>query len=249
MSIFEKGLKNERILKFLGVLLSFSLIFVILVTSVDLHAFNKSYYESEYQRLDTAESLRMSEEGLFDATFALLDYLHMERDDIISVSEVNGFEREIFNERETLHMVDVRDLYQNVLLARNVFAVLGVLAILAMVMIYQKQKKPMMELLSDLASSYLQVSFCLGVGALMLVLWAVIDFTSFWVGFHKLFFTNDLWMLNPATSIMINMFPEEFFAGMVLRISVTFIACYGIILALVIFYRKKRYNYLAKQIK
>lgn len=248
MSIFEKGLKSEKILKWMGVLLSFSLIFVILVTSVDFHAFNKSYYESEYQRLDTAESLRMSEEGLFDATFALLDYLHMERDDIISISEVNGFEREIFNERETLHMVDVRDLYQNVLLARNVFGLLGIVALVYMLVVYKKQQRPWMEMISDLASSYLQMSFCLGIGALMLVIWALLDFTSFWVGFHELFFSNDLWMLNPATSIMINMFPEEFFAGMVMRISVTFIVCYTVILGLVIFYRKKRYKYLDKKI-
>jgi uncharacterized membrane protein len=33
-----------------------------------------------------------------------------------------------------------------------------------------------------------------------------------------LFFNNDLWLLDPATDVMINMFPEEFFYDMAIGI-------------------------------
>lgn len=129
--------KNDSVL---AVIVALSIIFTTLVTSIDFHGFNKSYYEKEYQKLNTAQQLHMSEEGLFDATFALLDYLKGKRDDIISVSEVNGVEREIFNERETLHMVDVRNLYQGVLKARNLAFVAGIGALILLLIRKRKQQ-------------------------------------------------------------------------------------------------------------
>ena len=55
---------------------SLALIFVLLVTSIDFHAFNKNYYREQYIKLNTADSLGMSDEDLFAATETLLDYLH-----------------------------------------------------------------------------------------------------------------------------------------------------------------------------
>lgn len=39
----------------------------------------------------------------------------------------------------------------------------------------------------------------------------------------RFFFTNDLWLFDPATDYMIRMLPEGFFADMVLRIALTFV--------------------------
>ena len=55
-------------------------------------------------------------------------------------------------------------------------------------------------------------------------IWAAVDFNNFWVSFHHVFFTNDLWMLDPAESRMIRMFQEAFFADMVGRILAWFLA-------------------------
>lgn len=49
------------------------------------------------------------------------------------------------------------------------------------------------------------------------------DFNGFWTTFHQLFFTNDLWLLNPATDLMINLFPEAFFSHLVIRILLWFL--------------------------
>ena len=74
---------------------SLALIFVLLVTSIDFHAFNKNYYREQYIKLNTADSLGMSDEDLFAATETLLDYLHDQRDDILVSGEVFGMQREI----------------------------------------------------------------------------------------------------------------------------------------------------------
>ena len=49
-------------------------------------------------------------------------------------------------------------------------------------------------------------------------IYALIDFNSFWLNFHYVFFDNDLFLLDPNVSIMINMFPETFFFDMVFGI-------------------------------
>lgn len=229
-------------------ILSLALIFVLLVTSIDFHAFNKNYYREQYTSLNTAENLGMSDDDLFAATDALLDYLHDEREDILVEGEVFGFKREIFTERETLHMVDVKNLYQNVLTARNLATIIGVLALIYLIVRSRKDENGLNMLKKQLAGSFIQISICLLIAVGMLAGYALMDFTSFWIGFHELFFTNDLWQLNPANSIMINMFPETFFAGMVFRITATFVVVYILLLLGFIYLRKKAKDDVDKKI-
>ena len=69
---------------------------------------------------------------------------------------------------------------------------------------------------------------CIGTAlffALTAALAAIIstDFTKYFILFHKIFFTNDLWMFDSATDYMIRMLPEGFFSDMVLRIGIAFL--------------------------
>ena len=77
--------------------------------------------------------------------------------------------------------------------------------------------KPVLQSWFWAAAGVLAFFACIGI-------WAAVDFNSFWVSFHHVFFTNDLWLLDPASSRMIRMFQEEFFAAMVARILVWFLA-------------------------
>ena len=43
------------------------------------------------------------------------------------------------------------------------------------------------------------------------IILACIDFNSLFVLFHKVAFTNDLWLLNPQTDLLIRLMPIEFF--------------------------------------
>ena len=52
-------------------------------------------------------------------------------------------------------------------------------------------------------------------------IYAIVDFSSLFWNFHLLFFDNDLWILDGATDIMIQMFPEAFFNEMALAIGAT----------------------------
>lgn len=217
----------KKIRKLLCIMSVLALLSASLMGNIEYHAFNKDYYAYKYNQLNTAESLGMSEETLNEATFALLDYLREERDDILVKGKVFGLEREIYNERETLHMVDVLALYQN---ARTIiwgFTGIGILVLILMIIQYYRKKEERLEILQDFGFSFKQVTLGFIIVIAFLAGYALMDFNAFWTAFHLIFFDNDLWLLNPATSIMINMFPLEFFAGMVFRITSGFIVTYG----------------------
>lgn len=52
-----------------------------------------------------------------------------------------------------------------------------------------------------------------------LALWAALDFDSAFTCFHKILFSNDLWLLDPQTDLLIRICPASMFASMGLRIA------------------------------
>lgn len=55
------------------------------------------------------------------------------------------------------------------------------------------------------------------------------DFNKYFFLFHEIFFNNDLWLLDPATDLMIRMLPEEFFADMLIRIGSIFVGMLAVL--------------------
>lgn len=199
-------------------------ILILLVTCIQWICFDRSFYEREYERMETAASLHMSHGDLMKATTTLLDYLEDHRDDVKVTIDVYELPKEAFNERESLHMVDVKALYQ---FALHVRICAALVLIIALAWLWITQKKAMGKLL---ANAFVQCAMGLACLLAFLGIWALIDFTSLWESFHHLFFRNDLWLLNPRTDLMINMFPEDFFFHMVLRIALSFIIGFGVLL-------------------
>ena len=70
---------------------------------------------------------------------------------------------------------------------------------------------------------------CMGI-SLILGLIMSTDFTRYFTIFHQIFFDNDLWILNPATDLLINIVPEPFFMDTALYIGLVF----GIFLLIVL---------------
>ena len=87
-------------------------------------------------------------------------------------------------------------------------------------------------------------SVCLGTGlffGITAVLAAIIstDFTKYFIMFHHIFFHNDLWILDPATDMLINIVPEGFFSDTVLHIGITFFLCVAVVFGLALFFLRK----------
>lgn len=216
-----------------SILFGFFVLVALLLSILDASCFDLSFYTKEYQKYNNAEIIGISSEELMDTTKVLLDYITDEREDMVVYATVKGAEREVFNQREKDHMVDVKQLYLLAMTVKDVCAIGA--AILGIIFLFQHKKQG----LRWLAEGYKKacgifVAIVAGLGIV-----AYIDFTRFWTLFHQIFFSNDLWLLNPKTDIMILMVPEGFFYDLVFKIALWFILIMIVLLILAQFITKK----------
>lgn len=226
----------KRSNKILSIIASLFLLVSLLLGIIFACSFNHSFYSYEYNKNNQAEVIGMSDEDLMSATDTLLDYLNNERDDIVVEATVNGDVREVFNERETLHMIDVKSLCNN---AKVAALSMFIISLVLFGIIYIREKSHIYALIQH-GMKY--AIFLLIVFVSILAIYAVTDFYNFWMNFHYIFFDNDLFILDPNTSIMINMFPESFFFDLVILIMIIYVVS---IIAIMWFVNalKKRFNH------
>ena len=82
-----------------------------------------------------------------------------------------------------------------------------IVSLLLAVLLVRKQKNG----LRFAGAGYLAGAAALFAAVGIVVLLASRDFTAVFVKFHEIFFTNDLWLLNPQTDILIRMMPQLLF--------------------------------------
>ena len=96
----------------LGVLFTFCLMIVLLITSIEAVAYwTPGYYEKEYTKYHVLEDVHMEMDDLLDVTREMMAYLRGNREDLHVPTIVDGQPREFFNDREIAHMEDVRGLF------------------------------------------------------------------------------------------------------------------------------------------
>ena len=200
----------------LGLICAFSLMIVFLITSVEAVAYwTPHYYENEYTRYQVADDVHMEMNDLLYVTDEMMAYLRGSRDDLNIDTVVDGTPREFFNAREKAHMADVRNLFLGGLALRRLclFLAAASVALLALFKVPLKHLLPRMLCAGTV--------LFLGVTALLARIIST-DFTKYFIIFHKIFFTNDLWQLDPRTDLLINIVPEPFFMDTAARIGITF---------------------------
>ena len=216
---------------FLAVVASILFIVTALLTAVDVCCFDLSFFDAEYRKLDSARAIGIGHTDLMSATEQLLDFTRGKVDSLDVKAEINGHTVSVFNEREIEHMEDVRDLYKNTMLVRNLGALLC--AVLFAVSIFIWRKERLRRLSKCFFAGGLIIALLVGA----LALWAGLDFNSFWETFHRVLFANDLWQLDPSTSVLINMVPAQFFYDLVMRIVKMFALFVGIPMLLALGYQ------------
>ena len=174
----------------------------ILLWSVIGVSQNRSFFDKQYQLNDTAAHIGMRHQDLMSVTDNLLSYMVKQRPDLEMQYGVNGEIREIFDEREKLHMIDVVNLYMGV-----IYIAIGLTAAVAAGTGYVIKKDGWRAARKTLNQKYLWAAIGLAVAASGFGIVIATNFQWFWTNFHYVFFTNDLWILDPRVSIMINMFP------------------------------------------
>lgn len=196
-----------------GVLLSLILLF----TSVDFVAFNLNHYRRSFDKYGITDVTGMDKANLEHTIGDVLKYFKDARIELDTRAVIRGEEREVFGEREVLHMVDVKDLFVRGRLLRNI----GSLIFVVMTLFFIKKDR-------DLKKSIPRALLYTGVTNIGLLLIFLLllrtDFNKYFTYFHLIFFDNDLWLLNPDTDVLIQMVPEGFFYDTAVKILLYFVS-------------------------
>ena len=211
-------------------------IFALLITGFQLAVYGDShygFYKKEYEKYRVTDDLNMKIDNVMAVTEHMMAYLIGKEEKLSIVTDVNGEHQDFFNEQDRLHMADVRNLFLGGLKLRNYAVILAII-----LMIVLRAKKADFRRL--VPQGYLQALFVYLILAAILGVAMSIDFTSCFTLFHKLFFTNNLWIFDPETDYMIRMLPEGFFSDMVIRVGVIFIVLLAVPGVTVVVYSWKR---------
>ena len=177
---------------------------------------NYRFYKKEYQRYEVTEDLDMSIDHVMYVTEHMMNYLIGKEEKLSVVTTVEGREQDFFNERDRLHMRDVRNLFLGGMKVGVIC--LAVAAVILAVLRKREEdwKRLYFRTYSIALSAWLVIGVLLGIAFR-------VDFTTCFTIFHKLFFTNNLWVFDPETDYMIRMLPEGFFYDMTMRIGTFFL--------------------------
>lgn len=193
----------KRTLYSFGVIILFISIFLQIVF---LSSLNKNYYHQMHGKLDIYQTIDRKPSDIQKAMDDLIDYIQ---------KEDHPLDNTFFNQKERDHMVDVKDLYQSAKKFQYGGFIIGSIT-LVWIFIADRKNNP----LQKLAIASQDALHVLGIFLVFLIAWFLIDFNFFWHTFHQLFFTNDLWLLDPTTDIMIQMLPAPVFEGLIIKIAI-----------------------------
>ena len=193
---------NKYLRQILIIIQNFSLFISSILGIIFYNCFNLNFYKNFYLRENLAPSINTTDDELINNTTNLLEYL-------TNKAELNTT---WFSEKDILHMKDVRVLYNVSFNLMIFFIIIFILSTILIALVYK-----------NYAMFYITKTFnktLLAFILLVIVLAGIIsyNFTSFWIKFHQLLFTNDLWLLSPEESNLIKMVPEQFFISLITTI-------------------------------
>lgn len=172
---------------------------------------NDSFLADINLEIGIHEKLEMSEEDLIAVAESMVYYTKGEVDTLQVRVTMGGVERDFYNERELLHIEDVRDLVREV----RIFIIgCGVVFVIGTVALFCSKDS------AKLAKGFL-ISLGIVVAlAAVIGLLAVEDINAVINGFHYLFFDNDLWKMNSQRDMVVWLFTQDMYGSAIARIGI-----------------------------
>ncbi|MDK2919602.1 MAG: hypothetical protein PWQ37_2335 [Candidatus Petromonas sp.] len=211
--MINKGKAVTNIFKIIIILL---LPMVTLLSILEYYAFNKDFYMDEYLKYDISSETKMSYEELARVTDKLISYIKGEEENLRIKAIIDGNISEVFGKREKAHMIDVKELFAKGRRLRNTGLIVTVISIILVLWFSRNRKEDTFKIMFW---SGIIPLFTIGI----LFILVTIDFHKYFTYFHKIFFDNDLWQLNPKTDVLIQMLPLGFFTDITIRVLIWFI--------------------------
>ncbi|MGQ9572140.1 MAG: TIGR01906 family membrane protein [Dehalococcoidia bacterium] len=177
---------------------------LLITTNVRWAANEVRLYHYSFDEYDVEAVTGIARSQLDQAADELVRYFNNDEPMIRVLVQQDSRRLPLFNERETGHLFDVKNLFRTVFRVQEASLAFALVFVVA-VFVWVPEAS-----LRLLARMLLQVSlFTLGLLALFAIL-TLVGFDELFLRFHLVAFTNDLWKLNPRTDHLIQMFPRDF---------------------------------------
>ena len=187
-----------------GLLFSLAFVALLITTNVRWAFSTVGLYELGFTRHQVSETTGLTPAQLSDAARQIRTYFFSTDEPLDVRLTVDGKSISLYTERETLHMQDVKKLVaavsrvqEGTFLFLFIFATVGFFA-------------PSIDFSARLRRLVIRGSLLTYgiIGAVTAV--SMVWFWPMWRLFHELIFANDLWLLDPNTSNLLQMFPLGF---------------------------------------
>ena len=202
---------------------NFSLFIFSILAIIFYNCFNLDFYKNFYEKENLAPSINTTSSELINNTENLLAYL----------KDNTSLNKNWFSDKDILHMIDVKNLY-NVSFKVMTFCLI-IFVITTIIIIITKKTKTLLYITKTFNKTL--VIFILLIAILAGII--AYNFNSFWIRFHTILFSNDLWLLSPDESNLIRMVPEEFFISLITRIIIHIFIVFTLLLITNIIVKRK----------
>lgn len=187
---------------------------LLVLTSVRIVATEEATYHYSFSQYDAVARTGIERPELDRAAAELITYFRNDAEFLTTRVVIDGREQALFNPRETLHMKDVKALFQWTFRVQEL-ALAYVVAYIAAVFLWSRERSLRVLARQSMLAGAVTVGL-LGVAAIGVL----VGFDDLFQQFHVLSFSNDFWQLDPDTDRLIQMFPRNFWFDVTLAVGV-----------------------------
>jgi integral membrane protein (TIGR01906 family) len=194
------------------VILAVSIPVLIISGTVNVYARSADLYRFGFDRYGISRATGISNVQLDEAAQGMADFLNGKQTSPQVTVRVNGIDRLLYNQKELVHMDDVRGII-SIFKTLQTVAILSFIAAGALVFGAMGTRR----LLRGIQAGAIATVSIMA----LLVVWALVDFNSLFYLFHVVSFSNELWLLDPSKDYLIMMFTESFFYDASIMVTAT----------------------------
>ena len=204
-----------QILKLLSITLLFIAVPLALIGTNTRILINSPFlYEYGFDKYEIAAKTGIERKDLLHASEQITEYFS-NREELLELKvPVNGIRRNIYSEREVLHMRDVKNLVVGLYRFQEV-SIAYIVIFSTLILVITRGKFVGKLARYFLMSGTLTLTIIVITGLL-----SAISFESVFLMFHLISFSNDLWQLDPSRHYLIAMFPQNFFFDATVAIAI-----------------------------
>ena len=198
--------------RFILALVPLAVLLFLVTTNVRVAANSIALYNALFDRYNVAGSTGIQDADLSDVGKQFQDYFGNDVERLEVNAHVFGVEQQLLSEREVLHMVDVKQVFNLTFRLQEIAGIFLLAMMLGAVAVYRR-------------TAVWEISGWVQWGALIAILFvlvvgfvSLVAFGPLFNVFHQLVFTNDFWLLDPRTDYLLKLFPFGFWRDMTLLI-------------------------------